>query len=184
MKKTILAAVAAMAFGFAGLAQAGETGYYVNLGTGLYVLNVDGAGVSKSGDAWGGFVGTGYDSGSNIAAELRIATTQGTDLSPVAGSNDRIQYAFSYLAKPYMDFSYADQDLSAYGLIGGTTMRIESLNTAKSMTALSFGAGLEAQVAENCKVGAEWMRMAHNKDYTPGVTVDADAFTLTASYNF
>lgn len=188
MKKFIMSAMAAMVFamGAVSVAQAGEAGGYVGAGMGMYTIKPTGAGAAgmKSNNAFGGHVSLGYDTGYNVAVEGRVFTTAKTDLSAVAVTNNnaKMGYGLSYLVKPYAEL----YSVNVYGLLGGTTARLDAFGTKYNKTGFSFGMGAEMGVADNFTVGLEWFRPWNNVDLgaATNVNVTVDSFSITSTYRF
>lgn len=188
MKKMIrIAALAAtLTFGLSANAQAQDMETYGGIGVGSFSIKsnwlVPALGSSKGRNVGVfGFVGT--DINDFFGLELRGGTTNNAD---VWGLRYKLNWFISYLGKVQFPIG---ENLSVYGLAGGTTADIHEYITQPPLapywwtvtsTSPSFGGGVKLKIDENWHIGAEWMRYWHNNqvDQFEKVTVDGISATM------
>jgi len=189
MKKHVLHAMLAIAslMSVSGIAQAAE-GYYVGLNSGVYNMNLRGANLKGTTIGGTGLIG-GYDLGEAAAFELRASTTfneKNIVANAATTTTLGIDYAISYLVKPY--YELPSQDLSVYALLGGTTTAYRAKGAGFSnkinKTSFSYGVGFEGVVTHNYIIGIEWFRPATNVALDSFSKLTVDTFTLTNTYKF
>lgn len=153
---------------------------YAGLGVGVFNFDANVIGINDSGSGGGAFAILGADFTPNIGGELRIGATGNASLH---GLQYKFNNFFSYLAK----FQFpATRVLDIYGLVGGTSAKITTSGGANvTKTGLSFGAGVNVQVANRVSIGGEYVRYWNAVATVPGlVDVTVDGLAATVKFNF
>lgn len=154
MVKSVFIALAMLVLSASATAQ--DFRPYVGSGLGGFIIS------NGSGPSWvlGGYGSIGIDINDYIAAEFRGGKT-------ATGSNNSgkfgIDWFFSYLLKPQIKLK--DYKVNFYGLLGASTIKSWSNASRKTVTAFSFGAGIEAYATDNIILGIEGM-LIDSKDKT------------------
>jgi len=203
MKNILRTAVLAVALIFATapvMAQDFEIKPYAGVGIGAFMLDVEdstpGDPFATDDTVFGGFLAVGADVHEYLGLELRVGTTSDGSESIIVPGVGTVavdygpSYFISYLAKVQYP---ATPELRIYGLIGGTTAKVETSFTAmgfpvvtdsQTETGVSFGAGVDYTVMDNVSVGAEWVRYWHNVNFDATTEVDIDGISATVKYEF
>lgn len=133
---------------FSSSASAQDFRPYVGSGLGAYVI-ANGSGPST---VFGGYGSIGVDINDYIAVEFRGGkTANGSNKSGTFG----IDWFFSYLAKPQIKLDA--YKINFYGLLGASTIKSWFNASRKTVTAFSFGGGVEVYATENIILGVEGM---------------------------
>jgi len=175
MKKQILSAALLLA-GMAPIAaQAGDMDVkpYMGVGVGAFGLEYKDTAISQKQTTFGGFIKGGADIGDYFGVELRVGTATSGSKSYGAGTlgaaagtfKTTATYFVSYLAKFQVP---ASAELKPYILVGGTTAKFKSTNSAtttsasKAKTGISYGAGIDYAFADQFSANVEWMQYWNN----------------------
>jgi len=172
--KISILSVAIFSFSFS--SQADGIHPYAGAGVGAFLLDTGISGVGNQ-TAFGGFGQFGIDFGDFVGVEVRAGSTTsstfqylGVDLSL------RLDYFVSYLAK--LQFPVTD-NFRIYALGGGTTAKasasvsipgtILALSGSNTSSSGSFGGGVDFQIQDQWRIGAEFLHYASDVD---GVTAN------------
>jgi len=169
-------------------AQAQEFKPYLGAGVGMFTTDF-GVGGFKASNAFGFYVNGGVDFNPYVGAELRLGSVASKGISNSnVGAKVQTDYFLSYLAK--LQFPVTDE-LTLYGLVGASTIKATVSNSfqpkaSQTNTKFTYGAGLNYEVADHVRVGAEYVAYNPNADVV-GNTIYAatlTSFAINASMSF
>ena len=173
MRKHVYSAAALLTLGMIPLASAHADNMdvkpYMGVGLGAFGLEYKDTAISQKRTTFGGFIKGGADIGDYFGLELRLGTTTSGSKSYTAGTlgtgagtyKTKADYFLSYLAKFQVP---ASDDLKPYALLGGTTAKFKSDNSAtglsssKAKTGFTYGFGLDYNLGNQLSVNAEWVQ--------------------------